>query len=72
MKDDPPHAESLQVKDYYPHVYESQVYSLGSPNTAEHHSSQTSEGLLHDQVSQILQAYNQIIVSNKWQKSVSS
>ena len=54
MKDDPPHAESLQVKDYYPQVYESQVYSLGSPNTAEHHSSQTSEGLLHDQVSQIL------------------
>jgi len=23
MKDDPPHAESLQVKDYYPDVYES-------------------------------------------------
>ena len=39
MKGDNVHQVSLQVKDYCHELGESQCYSLGSPNTAENHSS---------------------------------
>ena len=39
IKDDALLQVSLQVKDYQHELGESQCYSLGSPNTAENHSS---------------------------------
>lgn len=67
LKDDPPHPETLTVKEYCPHL--SKPPSL---DTAQHHSDLSSTELLHDQVSQILASYNQIIINHKWQKGLYS